>query len=299
MAAQDYSNITIIYNPNSTGGRAEAKAKRLQRHLIRHAANVHLVQTEYAGHAEKIAYTLAKRYKRPLIISSSGDGGYNEVINGVMRARDEDKAREPVCAVLPAGNANDHRRATRKRPLAYAILRNEPEAVDVLRLQVSSPTTSLTRYAHSYIGLGITSKIAIELNNTHLNPWNELQIVWRNWLHSEPFAIRPKEEPARTLDSLVFANISQMAKVLKLGGRTNLHDGLFRVVAIPHRNPFRQLVTYTSIAIRGFKSPPQTATYEFTLPRTQLAHTDGEVLKIPGGSRVRVKGLKEVLLTIR
>jgi hypothetical protein len=38
----------------------------------------------------------------------SGDGGYNEVVDGVMQAGDTGT----VCAVMAAGNANDHRRTT-------------------------------------------------------------------------------------------------------------------------------------------------------------------------------------------
>ena len=67
-----------------------------------------------------------------------------------------------VCAVLPAGNANDHRRATRERPLADAIVAGSVTRIDLLKLpfEGSSPTT---RYAHSYIGLELTPVVAVDL----------------------------------------------------------------------------------------------------------------------------------------
>ena len=67
-----------------------------------------------------------------------------------------------VCAVLPAGNANDHRRATREQPLADAIVTGSVTRIDLLRLTVEG-TSPTTRYAHSYIGLGLTPVVAVDL----------------------------------------------------------------------------------------------------------------------------------------
>src|SRR4051812_41454633 len=92
-----YSKICIIYNPNSTG-RSQRKAKDLQRQLRERLPDIPAVclATEYAGHARELAFDIAQSEKKPLIISASGDGGYNEVINGVMEADN----RQAVCAVL-------------------------------------------------------------------------------------------------------------------------------------------------------------------------------------------------------
>ena len=70
----------------------------------------------------------------PLIVSVSGDGGYNEVVNGVMDAGND----RAVCAVRAAGNANDHRRVTREQPLADAIVAGDVRRIDLLRLTVGS-----------------------------------------------------------------------------------------------------------------------------------------------------------------
>ena len=72
------------------------------------------------------------RTGRPLLVSVSGDGGYNEVVDGTMQAGND----AAVCAVLPAGNANDHRRATREQPLADAIVTGSVTRIDLLRLTV-------------------------------------------------------------------------------------------------------------------------------------------------------------------
>src|SRR3982750_2899542 len=102
-----YDAITIIYNPNSTGP-SEAKARVLHEDLIkrRKRTKITLTPTKRAGHAEDLAYKAAHANRRALIISSSGDGGYHEVINGALRAQLE--GAKPTVGLLPAGNANDH-----------------------------------------------------------------------------------------------------------------------------------------------------------------------------------------------
>ena len=100
-----YDVVTIIYNPNSTGD-APAKAKRLLREIRKKdiADKVVKTPTAYAGHAIELAKIAATTAKRPLIIAVSGDGGYNEVINGVLASGNNNA----VCTVEGAGNANDH-----------------------------------------------------------------------------------------------------------------------------------------------------------------------------------------------
>lgn len=298
MPKQVYSIIIIIFNPNSTGP-APAKAKRLHAKLEKRHQKSVLHATEYAGHAKKIAYQAAKKYAKPLLVSVSGDGGYNEVINGVMQAKDEGKVKQPVCTILAAGNANDHRRTVRKRTIAWAAVHTPPEAIDILRLTAKSPNKSITRYAHSYIGFGLTTHAADALNREQLSRWKETKIVMRTLLNFNPVKIELEDGTTQKLDSLVCANIHQMSKVIRLGKRTSLHSGLFRVVALPHRNRFRALLTILSILIFGYRKPPQTDAFSFRLPNAQPAHFDGEIVKIPARSNVKIECAAEALLTIR
>ena len=97
-----YSIIAIIYNPKSTGS-SESLAKSLHKKLSSKLPNqrIDLLATEHAGHARELAYDISKKYDKPLIISSSGDGGYNEVINGALQAQSE--GANPITSLLPAG----------------------------------------------------------------------------------------------------------------------------------------------------------------------------------------------------
>src|SRR4051812_3140048 len=111
--AANYTAITIIYNPISTGS-SKKNAEKLYRELLQTPLKdiVYLRATEYAGHAEELAYELATASQRPLVISSSGDGTYNEVVNAMLKAKEE--GRSAVCGLLPSGNANDHYHSVHK-----------------------------------------------------------------------------------------------------------------------------------------------------------------------------------------
>ena len=300
MPPLKYSHIYIIYNPNSTSGTAETRAKRLSSRLAKRGfGNVSILPTKYAGHAEAIAYRAASKYKQPLIISVSGDGGYNEVINGALKAQAEDSSRKPVCAILAAGNANDHRRTVRKRPLIMAIMRTEPESIDVLRLQAKYDGNTIVRYAHSYIGFGLTSTAASRLNKQHLNRLRETIIVAKALVHFRFFTIKHPDGKSERLDSLVFANIHRMSKFVRLGKKTNLHNGKFLVASVPHYNLFRRFIRVLQIALLGYKEKYRAEPFEFSIPYTQLVHFDGEVMTIPGNSGIIVDAAKEHLLTLR
>ncbi|HEY6686576.1 MAG TPA: hypothetical protein VI094_10275 [Propionibacteriaceae bacterium] len=68
-----------------------------------------------------------------------------------------------LSAVAAGGNANDHRRSTRRMPLVAAIVDGRARYLDLLRLTVRSSDVLWSRYADSYIGFGLTPLMAIGL----------------------------------------------------------------------------------------------------------------------------------------
>ena len=154
-----FKNIIIIYNPKSTG-KSKHNALNLQKILSKKLPQIpnKVVPTQYKAHAEELAYAIASKYKAPLIVSCSGDGGYNEVINGVMKAGKAGK--NTICAVRASGNANDHSRTMQSKPLWKAIVHDEVTNIDLLRFTVTSGGKKSVRYAHSYAGLGLSPVVA-------------------------------------------------------------------------------------------------------------------------------------------
>lgn len=288
-----YSSITIIFNPSSTGD-ASRNAQELEHNLRKYLPNlpVKLQKTKHAGHAEDLAYRASKKGQQPLIVTASGDGGYHEVINGAMRAKKE--GATPVCAVLASGNANDHRRIVRKRPLAEAIIAQDISKLDLLEVRWNDKT----RFAHSYVGLGITPVVANELNRHDLNSFKELVLVVKTFWKYQPFEIKLNNKIVR-LDNLVLANISGMAKVLKLSKGGKPADGKFEVVMVPHRRKISMLAWALKSATIGLGKQPQKNKFMFTTTSPMPMQLDGEVVELPAKTKVSVTIAHRLLKTIR
>ena len=136
----------------------------------------------------------------------------NEVVNGVMQAGNEHAAS----AVLASGNANDHRRATKETPIVEAIARGTVRRIDLLRLTADGAASDVVRYAHSYIGLGLTPVVAVDLEKGGKGSLREMVTVVRSFAKFRPFDIALEDGSRQRFDSLVFANIAKMAKVATL-----------------------------------------------------------------------------------
>ena len=289
-----YDHIVAIYNPNSTND-APAKAADFRDDAARAGVIVQLIETDHAGHAIEIAHDIVSKYDHPLLISVSGDGGYNELINGVIAAK-KNTQRRPVVAILAAGNANDQKRATREdTPLLDLILHDEPRPLDLLRLQ----TDMIYRYAHSYIGLGFTPEVGIELNRHELNRWREIQLVFRSLTRFSPFHIT-RDNTTNTYASIIFANIRHMSKVLKLDTASNdLQDGKFELIAAPWHGKFRLVMHFLRLATFGAPETPQFHTYSFTTIDSKTpVQLDGEIESIPKDTKVTITAESNTVLSL-
>jgi diacylglycerol kinase (ATP) len=297
-AAYQYSHIGIIYNPNSSG-KAPEKAQKLRKQLQKRLPDTPLTlrATEYAGHAEELAYELAGESHNPLIISVSGDGGYHEVINGALRAEQAYKTK-PVCAVYGAGNANDHHHALRKKPLVDAIVEDTAHKIDLLQIEITNKAgLTGSRFAHSYAGLGITPLVAAELNRQRLNQWRELVLVATTFWRYKPFTIKIHNKP-RQFDSLVFANINRMAKVVKLSKNGKPDDGQFELIEVPHNKKMGLVVTAARAAVFGLGPQPRRRNFLFTAVEDIPMQLDGEVKELKKGDRVHVRIAPRQLRTL-
>jgi diacylglycerol kinase (ATP) len=289
-----FSSVTIIYNPNSTGsGKKLARALQTRLGQTSPQLKVAVVATKYAGHAEELAYELARASARPLIISASGDGGYNEVINGLVRAQKE--GAHPVAGLLPAGNANDHYHSVHaEEELEYAIPAGKTQRVDLLRLETTVKGKPFERYAHSYIGFGLTSKAGNELNKTKVNRMNEVWIVLKVLLFLRPvhLVIKGRE---RAYDSVIFSNVSRMSKVLSFSKDARNDDGKFETTLFRRRSRLRLIAALLKASTTGLAGAEQASTYSFATTRAALVQLDGEVFRIDSRSKATVTAEHTIL----
>lgn len=282
-----YDVIAIIYNPKSTGP-GQRLAQRLKRQLASRAPRetVQIIPTKRQGHAEELAAELTRRHKHPLIISASGDGGYNEVVNGITSANGFTK--RPVAGLLPAGNANDHYREQHGDNLAQAIARHDEKPIDLLSLTARSGGRILQRYAHSYIGVGLTPEAGHKLNESRFKLFSEVWIVAKVLLFLQSVRLVVNGE-VRHYDSLVFSNVSRMSKILKLSETAHPDDGRFEVTAFRRRNKPQLIASLLKATTRGLKNDKHVKRYTFKTTARTLVQLDGEILRVDANTRVTVR----------
>jgi diacylglycerol kinase (ATP) len=289
-----FDRIVIIFNPQSTGNAAESAAE-LGDELARRLPDVPLAlsPTQRAGHARDLARAAAGTGS-PLLVSVSGDGGYNEVVNGVMDAGND----QAVCAVRAAGNANDHRRVTREKPLADAIVAGNVRRIDLLRLTIGTGPSASVRYAHSYIGVGLTPVVAVDLEKGGKGSWREIVSTVRAFSRFRPFPVRLEDGRRRSIDSLVFANIGEMAKYASLSQDGRPDDGRFEVITQQRTGKLRVLGTALRAVTRGLGPQPSATHYAFTTLAPMPLQLDGELMELEANTPVAVDIAPGALATI-
>jgi diacylglycerol kinase (ATP) len=286
-----FSRVAIIFNPKSTGDAPKlAEDLRTEIKLRLPTVPVQMLETEHPGHGEALAREFAAGGGLCLAVSVSGDGGYNEVINGVL-ASDNNEA---AAAVLPAGNANDHSTAVSdpKHPLIYGIASGMIERLDVLEVVVGEGEP---RYAHSYVGLGLTPAVAQELNRHKLGRWGELVLVLHTLRKLKPFVIIRGRQRLRLM-SLVAANIDVMAKVVKTKG--NPQDGFLDLLVLPSRSLPGLLLEALRYVVRGPRQPLRLKDYRFQTTAELPMQMDGEVSVVPAGTEIVIRARHRWLRTV-
>jgi diacylglycerol kinase (ATP) len=288
-----FSRAIVIYNPHSTGD-SQAIAEKFCQDLrkLRPTAQVELQETTHAGHGEELGYELTKRHKGLLLVSVSGDGGYHELVNGIIKAVNAG-ATAPICAVLPGGNANDHYSSIARRPLLEAIAADGLVKLDLLQVEAAE-----TRYAHSYAGLGLTPLVGVELNKHKLSALKEAWLSLKTFWKFKPFKIIENGKQA-TFDSLILANIGVMAKYLTLDANSSPRDGQFEVLRWPHASKIRLIRQLVKSAAGKVESPKSVERFEFTTVSPIPMQLDGELIKLPAKQQVTVTCAPNRLRTYR
>ena len=98
--------LKIIANPAAGGGAGARSIPRIEQLLSELGLAYNLVRTQARGHAVELARTAAIE-GWPVIVAAGGDGTANELINGLMEAREETPGPRPALGVLGIGRGCD------------------------------------------------------------------------------------------------------------------------------------------------------------------------------------------------
>ncbi|GAA3676333.1 hypothetical protein GCM10023081_13280 [Arthrobacter ginkgonis] len=234
--AARFSWVVVVFNPDP--GKLPVHVARWLREGLAvrlPGIQVDLRPTDRAGHGREVARTAAcASLGNPgaapvLVVAVSGDGGYNDVVNGVMDV----PGSNVVCMVL-AGNANDHHRSVGSLPALEAIVDGPVRLMDLLRLTVTGDRMApVVRFAHSYIGFGLTAAMARVIEHAGKGRIRELTGVARTLPRLRPFEIERADDARARFASLVLANVSRMAKYGTVSDSRDPSDGRFEVIGVP------------------------------------------------------------------
>ena len=154
------------------------------------------------------------------------------------------------------------------------------------------------RYAHSYIGLGITPMVALELEKGGKGSIREVVSTVRSFARFRPFDIET-DAGRESFDSLIFANIREMAKFAELSDEGRPDDGRFEVIILRHIAKWRVLATAVRAALRGLGPQPTAREFRFRTVDPMPVQIDGEVADLARGVAVTVEIAPGALRTIR
>lgn len=286
-------HVVVIFNPKSTRAKKDLVPK-FQRQLKKAAPDlkVTVIETKRAGHAEEIASTYANE-NNTVLLCASGDGVYNEVVNGVFSKSGD----HPLLGVIPSGNANDHFHSVAKGSMIERIIKGKSRSLDVLSVEFTDGKGhKKTRFAHSYIGLGLTSYIRKELDEKDVNSFTEKIVATRAFVDSKPVRIRRLSEVLE-IDSLVFANISTIAKFFKIKN-SSPQDGKFEVHIVHHSTQLHKAGEILRIGTKKSAVKSRSVAYAFTLLDAGSIQLDGEVRKLAKNTRVVVSLEPSILHTV-
>jgi diacylglycerol kinase family enzyme len=293
-----FDRIVLIYNP--VNRRVPLRMAQSLRGDLGHRlpdVPVTLQATHHAGHARELARGWAEA-GRPLLVAVSGDGVYNEVVNGILDVA----GSEALAAVAAGGNANDHRRSTRRMPLVDAIvaahISGQARYLDLIRFRVSSGGTEWSQFAHSYIGFGLTPLMAVGLKRDRKGTISELASVLRTFTELAPVEIVRSGARHELYDSLVFANVAGMAKYGLISNSGRPDDGLFEVVSCRHGPRWRIALMALRATTIGLGAQPRVDRVEFVTVDAVPVQIDGEVFPLAAASQIIIDSVPRALATV-
>lgn len=117
-------------------------------------------QTQYRGHAGKLAAASAAN-GYDLVVTFSGDGTVNEVVNGLMQV--PDPAERPAIAPIPGGGANVFARTLGLPPDAGGALQRILSAVTAGERRKIGLGLAGDRYFTFSAGLGVDAEVVGEM----------------------------------------------------------------------------------------------------------------------------------------
>lgn len=154
----------VIVNPLSGRGIGEKSIPEIEKWLTAYNLDYTLVRTERPWHAADLAQqAAADGYS--VVVTASGDGTFNETLNGLMRARQQGYTSTAL-AVLCLGTGNDFAAGANipgtLQDSLQTLKENKRRLIDIGRVTVREGDQLTERYFGNGIGIGFDAMVGFE-----------------------------------------------------------------------------------------------------------------------------------------
>lgn len=284
----------IIVNPISGRGLGEKSVTKIKDFFEKHSMNYTLVRTERPWHAAELAKQAARK-KYDVLVCASGDGTFNEALNGLMQARAEG-FNHTALGMISIGTGNDFAGGvgipTTLDESLETLAENKRRKVDIG--QVSGGDYPDGRYFGNGIGIGFDAAVgfaALQLRVLRGLPAYLIGAIQTVFFYYSPprLKIQMDDETVEQRSLMVSVmNGKRMGGGFRMAPNGDPHDGLFDLCIAETAGKLRifQLIPYfirgdqdgqPEIKMRRSRKVTVTA-IEGDFP----AHADGETLCLNG-----------------
>ena len=152
----------VITNPRAGKRKLPVQRKFILSELKKARISHTFIETEYAGHAIKIARENAEKgYQNFLVLG--GDGSISEVINGIFSADIQDTSNIKI-ALIPRGTGNDWGRFWKLKKddkHSFSVfLEGKTRLIDIGKIFYRADNEDKNHYFINSVGFGLDAKVA-------------------------------------------------------------------------------------------------------------------------------------------
>lgn len=286
----------VIVNPLSGRGTGEKSIPTIEKWLRAYNLDFTLVRTAHPWHAADLAQTAAAEGYN-VVVTASGDGTFNETLNGLMRARQQGYTHTAL-GILTLGTGNDFAAgaslpATLEESLKV-LKENKRRQIDIGRVTVRENDGLTERYFGNGIGIGFDAMVGFEAIKVR---WAVGLIPYLIGVVKTVSLYYTAPRVRLTIDDKTFEQPSLMTSIMngrRMGGGFlmapdgDMGDGWFNLCVASEASRLRlfQLIPYflkgtqaTQPEVKTYKAKRVTVT---ALQGSLPAHADGEMLCVQG-----------------
>lgn len=306
----DYQIVSIINPHSSNAARVKKSVRKLEKKLGIKVASISS-ERDPLVFKKKFAKEIQKHAEQPtIVLIGGGDGTVHQVVKATIDAS-ENLRKNTILFPVWGGNANDFAYMLNGlaigKDLSKVIKRGKVVKIHPLEIElVNKLSKKTTAHAICYASFGASAFAANTLDETGAARQGvfrnvpvvvltkELIRVVNALLRAPVFNARVNGKKVKIFEQ-VFINGSRIAKIDRLP--VTLTDKAFYTVAQPNKHPImlvRILKILTGTRVGRVTSKP----VMFQVKESVLGQYDGEVIKIPNNTRVKIRVSKKYIYAL-